>query len=218
MMLVDAMMAMASIIAIDTGHSPRKAGARSAGGIAEYEFNRRQADVVASWVSRSGANVRRVGWQTQGDDLVKRARAADGADLLVSIHHDSVQPASMTQVASIRGFSIFVSGRNPHYAQSLRCARIIGQALVGAGHRPNAYHALPIGGEGHAMVDAARGVYRRDGLAITSTGTVPTVLVEIGVIANPSEEAWLSRPEVAEAIGAVIAGGAANCVRTSSVK
>ena len=176
--------AVIATVSIDTGHSPNKAGARASSGAAEYDYNRRQADIVAAWLRRGGAQVRRIGWETQGDDLPRRARAATGTDLLISIHHDSVQPR--TRGGSVRGFSLFVSGRNPRYERSLRCARIIGQALVAAGHVPNAYHALDIPGEGHMLVDASRGVYRRDGLAVTSTGTVPTVLVEIGVIANPA--------------------------------
>ena len=213
MTMMAAVIAIMSVVAVDAGHSPMKAGARSASGLAEYDFNQRQADLVAAWLTRAGARVRRIGWRTERDDLTRRARAADGADLLVSIHHDSVQAASMPRAGSIRGFSIFVSGRNRRYDKSLQCARTIGRALVAAGHSPNAYHALPIAGEGHRMVDAARGVYRRDGLAITSVGAAPAVLVEVGVIANASEESWLSRPEVADAIGAVIAGGAMSCLR-----
>lgn len=201
-------------VSIDTGHSPSKAGAVAASGAAEYAYNRRQADSVSAWLRRGGVRVRRIGWETHGDSLPGRARAAAGTDLLISIHHDSVQPG--TAPAAVRGFSLFVSGRNPRYAKSLRCALIIGQALVEAGHVPNAYHALDIPGEGHLLVDPARGVYRRDGLAVTSTGSVPTVLVEVGVIANPAEEAWLSRPEVADAIGATIAKGAMRCLQAAS--
>lgn len=213
-MLTAIALAAIATVSIDTGHSPAKAGAIAASGAAEYAYNRRQADIVAAWLRRGGIRVRRIGWETQGDVLPRRARAAAGTDLLISIHHDSVQPG--TAASATRGFSLFVSGRNPRYAQSLRCAMIIGQALVAAGHVPNAYHALAIPGEGHLLIDPVRGVYRRDGLAITSTGSVPTVLVEIGVIANPTEEAWLSRPEVADAIGATIANGAKGCLRSAS--
>ena len=106
-------------IAIDPGHTRAEPGATSARGVSERAFNEA---------------LRRAGFgrtfATHPDDapslaLVERTRIAAerGARLFVSIHHDSVQPQHLQtwlhrgsarhQTPSIRGHSLFVSGRLP---------------------------------------------------------------------------------------------------------
>src|SRR6185295_12609697 len=79
----------ASWIAVDVGHFLEKPGATSARGRPEFEFNRALAGEIAADL---GPAARLVGADGSMARLSDRVRAARGADLLVSVHHDSVQP------------------------------------------------------------------------------------------------------------------------------
>ena len=57
---------------------------------------------------------------------------------------------------------------------------------MAAGEKPSLYHAEPIAGENRPLLDRRLGVHRFDGLAVLKTATMPAVLVEAGVIVNPT--------------------------------
>jgi N-acetylmuramoyl-L-alanine amidase len=121
--------ATAATIALDVGHSPRKSGAASARGVPEFGFNQALVQAVRDALEARGVTVVMI----PGGDLRARAAAARGADLLLSIHHDSVQPRYLEdwQFAGkqhrmsdrFSGYSVFVSRSNPHRASSLRFCR-----------------------------------------------------------------------------------------------
>ena len=116
----------------------------------------------------------------------------------MSLHHDSVQPHYLApwtfegrerdHTTHAQGFSLFVSAGNRFFAASRALALRIGAALRAAGLRPSAHHAEPIAGEGRPVIDAARGVYRFDQLAVLRTAAMPAVLLEAGVIKHRDEE------------------------------
>ena len=144
--------------------------------------------------------------------LQERTRAAQGADLLVSIHHDSVLPERLAQADRYSGFSLFVSRRNPHAAKSLGCASAIGAALRAAGRVPSRYHAEPIAGENRPFADEMNGVHYFDELIVLRTAAMPAVLVEAGVIVNRREEAEMLDVAVRRRIAEAIAQGAQACL------
>src|SRR5262245_29073085 len=83
-------------VAIDVGHSARVVGAHSARGVPEYEFNLRLAKKVQRTLIDSGfEKVTLLIAQGPGRQLGERvARAGQaGAQVFVSIHHDSVPDA-----------------------------------------------------------------------------------------------------------------------------
>jgi N-acetylmuramoyl-L-alanine amidase len=146
---------------------------------------------------------------------------------LVSVHHDSVQDVdlrsteafgrrqSYTDAAS--GFSIFVSRENREYERSLELASMIGRRLTEAGFDSNTYHGLNIPGEGRLLVDPSNNVYEYNELAVLRHAARPAVLVELGVIKNPLDEARARDPEyVSEMAGAIAAALVDFSLRCSS--
>jgi N-acetylmuramoyl-L-alanine amidase len=144
--------------------------------------------------------------------LQHRTRDAQGADLFVSIHHDSVKERLLPRADEFAGFSLFVSRHNPQVEKSLACASRIGEALRDRGFRPSRYHADAALGESRPFADEANGVHYYDNLAVGRGAAMPSVLVEAGVIVNREEEGRMRDPEVRRRIAAAIAGGAQDCL------
>jgi N-acetylmuramoyl-L-alanine amidase len=74
---------------VDVGHYYGAPGATAASGKAELEFNQELAYEVSLALEQQGLRVRMIEEQPV---LADRTRAAIGADLFVSIHHDAVRP------------------------------------------------------------------------------------------------------------------------------
>src|ERR1700759_112297 len=113
---------MAAMIVVDTGHTPLHPGAKALGGRVEYEYNLALSAAVARALVARGDKVERVAADGQEIELSKRAVQFPTADLFVSIHHDSMQQEWIDagRRREFSGFSVFVSEKNPRYAQSLR--------------------------------------------------------------------------------------------------
>jgi N-acetylmuramoyl-L-alanine amidase len=210
------------VVALDVGHFLAEPGALSARGRSEFEFNRDLAALL-----RAALAARRLGVMVIGGDgdmsvLSRRTGAARSADLLVSVHHDSVQPHYLeewnhegeTRRFSDRfaGFSLFVSRRNPRLAESLACASAIGARLRAGGFAPSLYHAEPIPGESKPFADRLNGVHYFDNLVVLHTAAQPAVLLEAGVIVNRAEELVLRDPATQRRIAHAVAAGAAECL------
>jgi N-acetylmuramoyl-L-alanine amidase len=195
-------------IAIDPGHTRAEPGATSARGVSERAFNEALSAQVVATLRRAGFGRT---FATHPDDapslaLVERTRIAAerGARLFVSIHHDSVQPQHLQtwlhrgsarhQTPSIRGHSLFVSGRDGETAESLRFARLFGTELRRDCLAPTLHHAEPVAGENRALIDRALGIYRHDELAVLRSASMPAVLFEAGVIVHRGEELRLRKP------------------------
>jgi len=207
--------ATANTVAVDTGHSPQRPGARGPGGGEEYGFNLALSTRLAEQLASRGFTVLRISADGQPIELKERTARAAGADLFVSIHHDSIQQAWIDdgRRGEFSGYSVFVSGKNPHLPASLRCAKRIGEQLGTAGERPSLYHATPIPGENRPLLDAPNGVHSFDDLVVLKTATMPAVLIEAGVIANPAEEARLGKSATQEKLARAIAEGIVHCLK-----
>lgn len=145
--------------------------------------------------------------------LQERTAAAVGADLFVSIHHDSVRPELLPDAELYSGFSLFVSRLNPQLDRSIACASAIGARLRAAGLSPSRYHADPVLGESRPYADERNGVHFFDNLAVTRTATMPAVLVEAGVIVNRHEERELREPRMRRRIARALSQGIENCLQ-----
>ena len=189
------------IVALDIGHLPSSPGARSARGKTEYFFNKSTVEnLYRELQDRNKVGV--VILNRRGDVIALADRAAEaerlGAALLISIHHDSVQPKYLStweyQGEKLKysdhfsGYSIFYSEINPESKESLTAAEYIGDELRRVGLKPAPHHAEPIEGENRPFVDPFRGIYRYDNLIVLKSSTMPAVLVECGVIVNRAEE------------------------------
>ena len=169
--------------------------------------------MLAQDLTAVGYRVSRVSADGKEVALADRATRTPDADLFVSIHHDSMQQAWIDagRRREFAGFSIFVSEKNPQYAQSLRCAKAIGEEMLVAGEKPSLYHATPIPGENRPLIDARLSIHRFDDLVVLRTAPIPAVLVEAGVIANPDEEARLGKPQTIKLLAAAISRGIRAC-------
>lgn len=213
----------AELVAVDVGHFLAEPGATSARGRAEFEFNRELATEIAGALEARGFRVRSVGADGGMAVLSRRTAAANGAALLLSVHHDSVQPHYLedweyegeTRRFSDRfaGFSLFVSRRTPAVRESLACASSVGARLRAHGFAPSLYHAEPIPGESKPFADRTNGVHWYDNLVVLHSATQPALLLEAGVIVNRDEELALREPATQRRIAAAVAEGVAACLR-----
>ncbi len=203
----------ARYIVVDTGHTPAHPGATGASGRVEYRYNLDLSTAVADTLIAHGDRVLRTSADGREIALDQRSTQAPDANLFVSIHHDSMQQQFIDagRQREFHGFAVFVSERNPHYAESLRCAKSIAEHLLAAGERPSLYHAQPIKGENRPLIDPQLGIHRFDDLVVLRTAPIPAVLVEAGVIVNPDEEKRLAQRDTIQRLGASIAGGIDAC-------
>lgn len=207
-----ALSAGAMEVAVDVGHYAAEPGVISASGVPEFEFNLALALEVRTELEKLRVNVRLIGERGDQAVLHHRTRDARGADLFVSIHHDSVREGLLPQADRFAGFSLFISRQNPKLGKSLACASAIGAKLKGAGFTPSRYHADPVLGEARPFADEANGVHYYDNLAVARSAATASVLVEAGVIVNREEEQRMRDPQVRGRIAAAVAGGVRACL------
>jgi len=198
---------------VDVGHYYDDPGVFSASGRPEFEYNLDLAFLVRSRLDQSGLQVRMIGERGDYTLLHYRTRAAEGADLFLSIHHDSVRRSQLANAQRFAGFSLFVSRRNPHAPRALACASAIGSEMRVAGFVPSRYHADPVLGEDRPFADEENGVHYYDNLAVAHTARMPAVLFEAGVIVNAAEDERMRDPNVREAIARAVAKGVQACLR-----
>jgi len=195
------------------GHYHAEPGVISYSGVAEFEFNLRLAFETKKQLEENGMQVRMIGERGDLIFLNHRTRAAKGADLFVSIHHDSARAHLHSRREDFAGFSLFISRHNPQVKKSLACASAIGAELRAAGMTPSRYHADPVIGENRPFADELNGVHFYDNLGVGKTAKMPSVLVEAGVIVNRKEEARMLDPTVRSRVAQAIAQGVAACLR-----
>jgi len=203
-------------VALDIGHSLSRPGAISARGRPEFAFNRELASRLRDALVAGGFQAVLINPDGADLGLAERGRvaAAGGAQLLLSIHHDSVQPHYLSRWMvdgqtrrysdRFRGYSVFVSRENPAPDASERFARLLGAHLLAAGFTPTLHHAEPIPGENRPLLDEATGVYRFDELGVLRRAPMPAVLLEAGVIVHREEERKLRDPAYRDRLVAAI--------------
>jgi N-acetylmuramoyl-L-alanine amidase len=223
---------------IDVGHTAGVAGATSARGITEYEFNLRLAHKISDDLIAAGFahTILLVTAEAPRAGLFKRVARANAlhGDLFLSIHHDAV-PDAMLQAwqfngaerhynDSYPGHSLFVSTDHQNRADSLAFAHRLGVALKARGlvYTPHYTDAI-MGRHRHVLLDPEAGVYRYNELVVLMQTQMPAALLEAGSIVNRDEELALATPErqalvgsaVVEAVDAFCAAHKASSVRSS---
>ena len=188
-------------MAIDIGHTKRQGGAISAHGISEYDYNREIASLLFSELIKLGF-IKSFIINENGDDisLNERANQANNrkASLLISIHHDSVQPIyllswrykgkNLFYCDLFKGYSIFISDENENFNSSFLFADLLGSELLSRGFHPSLHHAEHIKGENRKLIDKDKGIYEFNKLVILKNAHIPAVLLECAVIKNREEE------------------------------
>src|SRR5436309_2870412 len=147
-------------VVLDVGHTVDAPGAISARNVPEYDFNLRLAKYLERRLIEDGftKTVLLVTGGRARPSLFARAAKANGlsANLLVSIHHDSVPDSLMESWEfegkqghfsdRFRGYSIFVSYENPHLDRSLLFGRLLGNELKDRGLQYARQYTQPIMG------------------------------------------------------------------------
>jgi N-acetylmuramoyl-L-alanine amidase len=197
-------------VILDVGHTAESPGAISARNVSEYDFNLRLATQIQRDLIEDGFG-KTILLVTAGrarPSLFDRVAKANGlsANLLVSIHHDSV-PDSLLEKWEFEGkesyfsdrfsgHSIFVSYENPQLNGSLLFGRLLGNELKDRGLQYARQYTLPLmGRRQRELVDAAAGVYRFDELIVLKGTQMPAVLFEAGSIINRDEELQMNSAE-----------------------
>lgn len=197
---------------MDVGHYTAEPGVISASGKPEFEYNLALAFELKTELEKLQIQTRLIGEKGDYAVLHHRTRDARGADLFLSIHHDSVKQRLLPQADRFSGFSLFISKFNPQAEKSLACASAIGAKLRGAGFTPSRYHADAVLGESRPFADEANGVHYYDNLAVARSAPMAAVLVEAGVIVNREEDRTMLDPEVRRRIAAAVADGTRACL------
>ena len=205
---------------IDVGHTAQAPGATSARGFLEFSFNLNLANRIEQQLLAAGFR-RSVLLITEGPSLkalaerVKRANAL-GADLFLSIHHDSVPDKFLENwefEGQQRGFSdrfsghsIFISHDNSDSAGSLLFARLLGSQLRERGLQYTPHYTDRImGNRQRLLIDEEAGVYRYDQLVVLRNTGMPAVLLEAGSIINREEELRMGSVEHQALVSAGVA-------------
>ena len=207
-------------VIIDVGHTAKVPGATSARGVPEFVFNLNLAERIEQQLLADGFR-RSVLLITEGParkglvERVKRANAL-GADLFLSIHHDSV-PAKFKEKWEFEGeqrsfsdrfngHSIFISHDNRDRAGSLLFARLLGSQLRERGLQYTPHYTDRImGNRQRLLIDAEAGVYRYDQLVVLRKTGMPAVLLEAGSIINREEELRMGSVEHQALVSAAVA-------------
>ena len=217
---------------IDVGHTPEIPGAISARGETEYNFNLRLSRVIKQKLDDAGftRTTLLLGTGEAIPSLVRRVSQANtmAADLLLSVHHDSVPQAFKTKWIydgkeleysdRFKGHSIFVSKDNASYQQSVVFAQLLGARLKARGMQYTPHYTESfMGARRRTLVDADTGVYRYDQLVILRTPQMPAVLLEAGSIVNRDEELLMAKDEHRQQIaGAVTESVSAFCAQKAT--
>ena len=197
-------------VVIDVGHTAEAPGAKSARGRYEYEFNLRLAKLIEQKLTERGFEQTTL-LITHGKarkTLFQRVANASSAsaDLLLSIHHDSVPDKFLEKWQfegeehifsdRFKGHSIFISRSNGSYDASLQFARLLGNQLKARGLKYTPHYTEKfMGHRQRQLVDAEAGVYRYDQLIVLKNSRMPAALLEAGSIINRDEELALGTPE-----------------------
>ena len=205
-------------VAIDIGHTPGEKGTLSARNRAEYDFNRKMAmEVFRKLKKNPRFEVFVINPEGEEISLESRTKMINATlpDLLISIHHDSVQPIYLSEWTwkgapalfcdKYRGYSIFTSDKNVKRGRSRSFAITLGNEMRKSGFIPSVHHSEPISGEGKKLIDKDAGVYRFDELAVLKNAKCPAVLLECGIIRNRSEETLLRNRAYRQRIAGAIA-------------
>jgi N-acetylmuramoyl-L-alanine amidase len=206
-------------VVLDVGHTAKSPGAKSARGADEFNFNLRLANQIDQALLKAGF-AKTVLMVTEGPgvrSMHARVARANGlsANLLLSIHHDSVPDRFLekwdyngkpqTFSDRFKGHSIFVSEDNIDPKDSLLFGSILGQQLKARGLQYTPHYTESFMGRWRrALLDADAGVYRYDTLFVLKKTQMPAVLLEAGSIANRNEELVMASSERQQLISAAV--------------
>ena len=212
----------AQSISIDIGHHLKDPGATSAYGITEYTYNKRLGDSVKKQLEANGNKVKIINESGSAISLYERANLAKGSNFLVSLHHDSVPEKNLKYWQyqgrkhhfndKTKGFSIFVSTKNPYFNKSLLCANQISDNLIKEGFPSNYRKNATLVSNNGLLFFKNKPIYKYDNLAVLRTSSTPAILIEAGVIVNRREAIWIAQEHIRERFANAVTIGINQCM------
>lgn len=196
-------------VVIDPGHGgPVDTGAVGPNGLAEKEINLRLSHALSDLLTERGVAVMLTRTADYAIPIPIRSAYSDlvGARALVSIHHNAPQaPAS-----AIPGVETFVKA---DVAESARLGGLLQQAAMDAlGVFDVAWQRSPDAGA--MTVLNTRG---EDAYGMVRLPDAPSVLIELGYLANPAEANLYETPEYVPAVAAALADAIETFLTTTEV-
>ena len=196
-------------VAIDIGHTINSPGAISARGVPEYLFNKNIGTLLYKKLRQDKKFTGSFIINETGENISLASRAAIAqqrrADLLLSIHHDSVYPEDLSHWVyqekimpycdKFTGYSIFYSEQNGRPVDSLRFAIVLGSEMLRAGFCPTLHHVKHFTGGDKDLIDKTRGIYKYNQLIVLKNSIIPAVLFECGIIKSRKDELQLLQPK-----------------------
>ncbi|MFC5511011.1 N-acetylmuramoyl-L-alanine amidase [Massilia jejuensis] len=125
--------------------------------------------------------------------------------LYVSLSYTRI-PDGTTKPERYRGYSLYVSQRDPAFERSLGCSWQVGHALSKAGEKPWSNRT----GNAPPLLDPA-GVRGNDSMTAPKFVKGPSVFLEAGVMVSEEEVARLAEPATLQKMADAIAEGIDNC-------
>lgn len=189
------------VIVIDPGHGGHDPGAVGPHGLREKDVVLAISLRLAELLAPFNAQINLTRDKDQNLTLEERTALANslGADLLISIHCNSFT------APTARGVEIWHSYKgefgNQHYGEAKRIAGILQQQLVqGTG-------LFNRGIKTRLVEQKSSPLYGLDYYAVIRKANCPAMIVEIGFISNPAEEALLGTREFRDKVAGSLGDG-----------
>lgn len=178
-------------VVLDPAMQQDNPGIFSITGQAEYELNHIFASDLQKAFDKYGFEVIVTRTPEQNISVEERAAKTEGANILISLRHDTVVEKYCTfnekghcTTDYARGYSVFVANSNVDKDLSLELAENIGRKLMLDGFFASKHHAENTPGEGKELVNETIGLYMDDSIELLKLSKVPAVQLNLGVVSN----------------------------------
>jgi N-acetylmuramoyl-L-alanine amidase len=197
------------VAAIDIGHFRSSPGARDVFGRAELDYNVELAATIEDELMRSGIGrvvlVNRSRDMASLSDRPMKAFCA-GADLFVSVHHDTVDEYLKTVIVDangrrirsndlIEGYTVYFSSQNGFADLSVSLGLSVAEALRANGVVPATPYRNVIADGLRKPVSADLNVFDYQKLKVSRTSPIPAILLEAGFLSNRNDMRRLKTAE-----------------------
>ena len=193
----------------------------------ELQYNLELVTAIEGRLAQSG--IGRVVVVNRGLDMTSLAERPQrafclGADLLVSIHHDTVD-ANLMEVKTaqgqqlryndrIEGYTVYYSSQNVHADLSRSLGLRVAEALLAQGVVPATPYQDAISDELRRPVSSDLSVFDFQRLKVSQTSPIPAILLEAGFLSNRKDMQRLQSAEYRTRIAdGVVQGLKAMCTR-----
>ena len=197
-------------------NKPNTVGAISYSGIDEYQFNDALLSHFASQENQIPGVTYHLLFARENLELKARSRLANSRSpsLYLEIHHDAARKIDRERATAagvdsllwngMQGFSVHYSNDSKAAEPSRRFARLLGEEMTRSGLKPNTYLAETLRMRVEDREIALYNRVRPHGLYIFRAIKTPAVVLEVGNIANPQEEKWISEESSRQKIVKII--------------